>query len=128
MPSWVHLFILMGLLPWLIASLVMRKSMHVVVPMCRAHASHWRMRKLYVWLGLLFWFALFVALIMFARKLPDQAIMPIVAVSLVAAFFWLIGGLILMNGAIKPAEIRERGMELVNVNKAFAREWNDMDD
>jgi hypothetical protein len=65
---------------------------------------------------------------MFARKLPDQAIMPIVAVSLVAAFFWLIGGLILMNGAIKPAEIRERGMELVNVNKAFAREWNDMDD
>ena len=54
MPGWVHLFIFMGLLPWLIAALILRKTMRVTLPVCQRHRSHWRNRRLYIGLGFLF--------------------------------------------------------------------------
>src|SRR4051794_21611027 len=55
MPGWVHILILVGLVPWFVVCFVMRRTMDVVAPMCLEHAGHWRVRKLYVWLGLVFW-------------------------------------------------------------------------
>ncbi len=37
MPGWVNVLILVGLLPWIVAALVLRKTMRVVAPMCRRH-------------------------------------------------------------------------------------------
>jgi hypothetical protein len=125
MPGWVHVFILFGLAPWLVAALVMRKTMRVVAPMCSQHAGHWRTRKLYVWLGLLFWIAYATALILFWDKLPESAQGPAILVGMIGSLVWLISAAIYANGAIKASDIRERGMELVNVNRDFADAWND---
>src|SRR5215470_12291730 len=92
MPGWVHVFILIGLLPWLIAALVTRKTMHIVAPMCQQHAGHWRVRKLYIWLGLLFWVALFVVIAVFADQLPAGVVEPLIFASLMIALIWLVTG------------------------------------
>lgn len=123
MPGWVHVFILAGLLPWLVVALVTRKTMRIVAPMCRKHAGHWRVRKLFVWLGLLFFVALFVGLVVIGNRLPEDVVVPIVGAALFGGLIWLITGLILMNGAIKAVDIGEDGMVLVKVHKKFARAW-----
>jgi|SRR5579883_220829 len=128
MPAWVHVFILMGLLPWLLAALITRKTMRIVAPMCFQHAGHWRNRKLYVWLGLLFWIAYFIGLVAYGDALPERARGPMILVGIFGGLAWLISAAIYANGAIKAAEIRDKGMELENVHKDFAREWNEMFD
>jgi hypothetical protein len=126
MPGWVHIFILVGLLPWLIVALIMRKTMHVVAPMCRQHAGHWRVRRLYIWLGLLFFIATFIAIVAVGDRVPENVKNPIIFAALMGGLVWLVSGLIFVNGAIKASEIRDRGMDLVNVNRDFADVWNDM--
>jgi hypothetical protein len=125
MPGWVHIFILFGLLPWLILALVMRKTMRIVAPMCHQHAGHWSVRKLYVWLGLLFWIAFAVALVAFGDALPEDMTGPAILGGIVGALVWLISAALFLNNAIKPVDIREKGMELVHVHPNFADEWND---
>jgi len=126
MPGWVHVCILLGLVPWLVVMLVTRKTMRVVVPLCLQHAGHWRVRRLYVWLGLVFWIAAFIALGVSASELPEDAIGPLLGACLLGGLAWLIAGVILMNNAIKAVDIRERRMDLANVNRDFAEVWNDM--
>jgi hypothetical protein len=128
MPGWVHVCILFGLLPWLLVALLSRKTMRVVAPMCLEHAGHWRVRKLYVWLGLLFWLAAFVGIAVAADYLPEDLVVPLVFACVMGGLVWLIVGLILMNKAIKATDIRERYVVLVNVDKDFAETWNDMVD
>lgn len=128
MPGWVHVFILLGLLPWLLAALLTRKTMRVVAPMCLRHAGHWRNRKLYMWLGLLFWIAYFIGLAAYGDRLPESAKGPVILVGIMGGLAWLISAAIYANGAIKAAEIRDKGIELANVHKNFAREWNEMFD
>ncbi len=128
MPGWVYVFLLLGVVPLLVVALVTRKSMRVVAPMCLQHAGHWRVRKLFMGLGLFLCIAVFVGLAAVGDQLPDAVIMPAVVVALLGALGWLVGGLILMNGAIKPKVIGARSMDLVNVHRDFADAWNDMDE
>jgi hypothetical protein len=124
MPGWVHILILFGLAPWLIVALITRKTMRIVAPMCTQHAGHWHVRKLYVWLGLLFWIVYGFALIIFGDELPESAQGPMILGGILGGLIWLISAAIFANGAIKAAEIRDRGMELVNVHRDFADAWN----
>jgi hypothetical protein len=124
-PSWVPILLLAGLAPWLIVMLVTRKTMHVVVPMCLRHAGHWRVRLLYLWLGLFFWIAFFIGLGVIWKDLPEEFGTPILLACILGGLAWLIAGAILTKNAIKASDIRERRMELVNVHKDFARAWTD---
>ncbi|MBP3957344.1 hypothetical protein J8F10_19030 [Gemmata sp. G18] len=125
MPVWVTFLILLGLGPWIIMALVMRRTMRVVAPMCGKHRGHWRARKLFVWLGLLWWIAVAVALGVFWDALPKAATGPLFIGALFGALIWVIVGMLLANGAIKALEIRDRGIELGNVNKVFAEAWRE---
>jgi hypothetical protein len=127
-PGWVHVCILLGLGPWLILVLVMRKTMRIVAPMCLEHAGHWRVRKLYAWLGLLFWIAVFVGIVVAADEIPERVMAPIILACLLGGLVWLISALVLMNNAIKAVEIRDRCMDLANVDRDFAEVWNDMEE
>jgi hypothetical protein len=125
-PSWVMILIFMGLGPWLIVSIMLRRTMRVVVPMCMQHAGHWRNRQLYVWLGLLFWIAYFIALIVGGEHLPEVVKIPVIVFGLCGGLVWLVSAAIYSNNAIKASEIRDKGIELVNVNRDFADEWRDI--
>jgi hypothetical protein len=91
--------------------------------MCARHVNHWLNRKLYIWLGLLWWIGVAVALAIFADNLPKETAIPVIGATVFGALLWLVVGLILAHGAIRAAEIRESGMELANVNKEFAQAW-----
>jgi hypothetical protein len=126
MPSWVHFFILLGLAPWLIVALLTRKSMRVTAPMCDLHRGHWRVRKLFIGLGLAFFVALFVGLVALGDRLPRDMHTPVIVSGLLAALIWLIAGLVFMNGAIRAAEIAADRIDLSNVLGKFAQAWRDV--
>jgi hypothetical protein len=135
MPGWVTILIVLfmcvgflGFIVWIITALTTRKTMSIVAPMCYRHQGHWRVRKLYTWLGLLFWIGYLVALVALGSEIPKDVLTPLIVVGLIGAFLWLISALLIMNGAIKAIDIRDRWMELVNVNRDFADAWNDMID
>lgn len=128
MPSWVMIFIFFGLLPWLLVMFFTRKTMRVVVPMCLQHQGHWRVRMLYVWLGLLFWITYVIALVVSNDEIPTGTMTILIVAGLLGALVWLVSAAIWMNNAIKPLEIRDKGIELTNVNKNFAHAWNKMID
>lgn len=128
MPSWVHILILLGLLPWLICCLVTRKTMRVVAPMCARHAGHWRVRKLYVWLGLLFWIAYAITIGVVWDDLSEGATGPLMGVGIFGGLIWLVSAALFANSAVKASLIHERGAELVNVSRDFADAWNDVGD
>lgn len=123
MPWWVNFFILLGLLPWLIAALITRKSVRLAAPMCARHVHHWRNRTIYVWGGLIFWVGVAFILLATLSEFPEDLKFPIIGICLFSSLFWLIGGLILANGAIRIAEIDRGVVSISNVNKKFAREW-----
>ncbi|MCI0699798.1 MAG: hypothetical protein L0241_01765 [Planctomycetia bacterium] len=126
MPPWVHILLFAGLAPWLIVALILRKTMRVTAPMCDRHRGHWRIRKLYIGLGLLFWIALAIGLIAFSDQLPEDAVMPAFAFGIFGSLFWLVVGLFLVNGSIRATEITENRIELSNVHKAFAQAWREI--
>lgn len=123
MPGWAHLFIFIGALPWLLACLILRKSMRVTVPVCRDHANSWRNRRLFVFLGLAFWIAVGIALALLWDETPKEVAMPIGTFALFGSIFWLIAAAIYLNSGIKPARITDRYMDLVGASKEFASEW-----
>jgi hypothetical protein len=125
MPSWVHILLLAGWLPWLVVALVTRKTMRVVAPMCRQHAGHWRVRRLYVWLGLLFWLAYAVALVAVGGRLPESAMGPAILFGIFGGLAWLVTAAVFASKAIRASIIREKRMDLVNVHREFADAWND---
>ena len=96
----------------------------------RAHVSpacgHWRVRRMYVWLGLLFWIAVCVSLVAFGDQIPKDAMGPVILCVIGGGLAWFISAGVLANNAIKPTQIRDRDMLLVNVHKDFATEWNEM--
>src|SRR5262245_12945514 len=79
MPGWVWIFLFMGLLPFLLAALFTRKTMTVDVPVCHQHRNHWRDRKMYVWVGLLFWIAAGITIGVVHDQLPNEAVTGLVA-------------------------------------------------
>jgi hypothetical protein len=133
MPGWVIVLVLLfmvigcaGLLVWLIVSFTTRKTMRIMAPMCLQHAGHWRVRKLFIWLGLLFWVVFGVSLVAFSDQIPQNAMGPIVLGAFGGMLVWFIIAGVLTNNAIRASVINDKGMELVNVHRDFADEWNNM--
>jgi hypothetical protein len=58
----------------------------------------------------------------------NEILYPLFGVLVFGFLAWLVVGLFLTNGAIRAAEIRDTGMELVHVHRDFADEWRDMQD
>ncbi|HEY1187778.1 MAG TPA: hypothetical protein VGE74_08980 [Gemmata sp.] len=125
MPAWVHVLLLCGLAPWLVVALITRKTMRIVAPMCRDHRGHWQFRLWYAWLGLPTWIGLIVLLIAVWKQVPKGAEGPLVLGVMVGMLLWLVIGLVLAHGAIKAAEITDRGMDVVNVHREFAEAWRE---
>jgi hypothetical protein len=123
MPGWVHLLIFAGWLPWLVVCLVLRKKMAVTLPVCDRHRNHWRSRKLYIWLGLLWWIAAGVATALLIDQVPKDVQPGVFGVLVFGGLGWLVGGLILVNASVKAAEITDRWIELTGVSKGFAGAW-----
>jgi hypothetical protein len=123
MPSWVHVFIFAGLLPWLIVATMTRKTLRVAAPMCARHINHWRNRTLYIWVGLFCWVGLGILLALVAKDLPEDMVNPAVALCVFGSLIWLIVGVLLANGAIRAAAIGDFGVDLANVNREFAEAW-----
>jgi len=124
-PGWAHLFILLGLLPWLIALLITRKSRRVTLPLCHGHRNHWMHRQLYVWLGLLFWAVFAITLLIEWDDLPKDAASACLGFLIFGGLIWLFVGLFYANSAIKASRITDRWIELSGVNKGFAQEWDE---
>ena len=127
-PGWAHIFILLGLLPWLIAIALTRKSRRVTLPVCQGHRNHWRNRQLYVWLGLLFWVVFAITLAIEWSDFPKDAASAMLGFVIFGGLIWLFVGLFYVNSAIKASEITDRWIELVGVNKKFAKEWKDSEE
>lgn len=127
MPGWVHVLIFVGLLPWLIVCLVMRKTMRVAVPLCGRHANHFLTRQLYIWLGMGFWVVYAIALAVLAKQLGEDLTIALFAGLVFGGLLWLIVGLVLMNGAIRAGHMTKSWVELVNVDRDFADEWQEME-
>jgi hypothetical protein len=122
-PGWAHLFFFLGLLPWLIAVLVTRKTMRMSVPLCSDHLKHWQSRVLYTWLGFFFLVGLWICVAVVASELPKTASIIAILACIACSLFWLIAAVIVSQNAIRPTRIDNFGIELVNVNKEFQREW-----
>lgn len=52
-PGWSYVFLLLGLCPWVVIYLVLRRSMEVEAHVCGRHRHHWLRRKLVLVTGLL---------------------------------------------------------------------------
>jgi hypothetical protein len=72
---------------------------------------------------LFFWIGIWIAFAVVSADLPKDMKNMAIAVCMIGTFIWLITGLLLSHGAIRADQIDNFGMDLVNVNKEFAKEW-----
>jgi hypothetical protein len=125
MPGWVNLLIFLGCLPWLIVVLVTRKTMAVRLPVCDRHRNHWLVRKLFIWLGLVFWIVAGLGLAVLDRHLDNAVVYPAATVLAGGILMWLVAGLILANGGVRAGEITNDWIDLVGVDRSFADAWKE---
>jgi hypothetical protein len=126
-PQWVPVLILVGVLPYVIVSLVLTKRQRVATPLCERHASYWWLFPTLLTLSFfaLFGvgFALFIALTVAEQNQPrgGGGVAGFACLATVLAFLvWLIVAVVLQNRRIRPAEITDRHIELIKVSEAFA--------
>ena len=131
-PAWVGVLFLAGLLPYVIVSLVLRKTMTVDVPLVREKHGHWLWRVLVGWGGILFFLALLVAGLVVGGRSDRfdgggggvggvQATVGGVmfAVGIIGFLAALITAVVLNNYAIRAAEITDRSITLLGVHRHF---------
>jgi hypothetical protein len=124
-PAWVYIFILTGLLPFLLVVLFVTKRMRVYAPLCAAHKNHWRGRALFTWGG--FFGLLSVGAVALALGNTDgppgvnNVGAEYMGFGVVAGLIvWLFASVILQSTAIRPAEITPSSITLVKVARVFA--------
>jgi hypothetical protein len=122
-PSWTGILIFVGLAPWLIVTLIMRKSMRITLPVCDRHRGHWRNRRLYVWLGLPVWMAYGIGLVVAFQHLPADVVNIGLGVLIFGGLLGLFVGVIYTQSGIRAREIADHWTELVRVDPQFADEW-----
>lgn len=119
-PGWVAVLILAGLLPYLIVSLVMRKTMTVNLPLVREKHGHWMWRTLVGVGAVLLSIALMVgAGVVGSNRGSDQLSGALFAVGIIGFLVALIVWLVLNGSCIRPAEITDRDITLVGVHRNF---------
>lgn len=123
-PPWVPVLILAGLLPYLLVAIVTRKTMRIAAPMCGRHRGHWRVRQLYVVLGLFAWIAYWILVGVMSDEWPATAANAAFFVGIFGPLAWLISAIVLSQKAIRTTQILDNRMDLVNVHRDFADSWN----
>jgi hypothetical protein len=119
-PSWALVLLLLGLLPYVIAALILTKRRRVSIPFCETHKNHWLWRVLFA-LG-----SLAVPLLLFAAGVAaDSAGLAVAGV--LSAIVWLIAVAVVFNTAINVVEITDDSIKLRNVGGEFVRAYEEMD-
>jgi hypothetical protein len=123
-PSWMYVFLLLGVLPAVVLLLLLSKTMRVDCPVCDRHRGHWWQGNLLAAALVLGGFgALFAALV--AASALDQPgrpnpLMPVAGIGgLVVLLVGLVAGVIVSNRLIRPVEITRDDVHLTNVSDEF---------
>ena len=123
-PGWVIVLILVGLLPWLIVTLVLTKRKTVYVPLCNDHKNHWFVRSMITLAGLAIvigFFALTVYLIAEAdgnaNSSPIGGLFCVGTLGLLLVL--IIFAAIMRSTSIRPSEITTNRITLTGVAKEF---------
>lgn len=123
-PQWVGVLILAGLLPYLIVSMMLRKSMAVVLPMVKEKHGHWAWRALVGAGSVLLSIALIVGGMAFGMNDQNQrggnplgGIL--FAAGLIGFLASLIVWIVLNSSCIRPSEITDDEITLVGVHRNF---------
>jgi hypothetical protein len=131
-PQWADTLIIIGLLCFtplliigIICSIATTVRMRVIVPLCDEHKNHWSWRAWFIYGGLAFFALVGIGCLAFllSQEGPDQSdLIGFVCVApAVLGFIWLIAAAIVQSGAIKPAEITDRGITLNKVSPDFVQ-------
>jgi hypothetical protein len=124
-PPWIIVLIVLGLLPFAIVALVLTKRMTVSAPLCARHKGHWTVRGFTILGGFLALLVLGVVATLVLSQNEDHGNDPIAGFlclgTLGLGVVWLILALILQNTGIRPNEITDTTITLVNVSPEFIR-------
>ncbi len=124
-PGWVMILIFVGLLVYVIVAIILTKRMRLSIPMCSRHLNHWLLRNLIILLG----FGLFgtlgiAAVYLTIQKQHEDLIKYLYGVAIFGGLAWLIVSGVIVSNSIRPSQITDRGMTLINVNKEFRDAWD----
>lgn len=123
-PAWTGVLFLAGVLPYVIASMVLRRRMVVELPLMRGKRGHWEWRSAVTLVAVLV--AVVGGLISGseARHLGGRgqnfsagllyAVGPVALIAAIAL------GIVLHSSAIRPTEVTDDAVTLVNVHTDFA--------
>jgi hypothetical protein len=128
-PTWIWIFIVLGVLVPLIVAMCISKRMKVDAPMCDVHRNHWKWRSRFVWFGLLAVLifglsALIVYIDLTPQNPPDATITiwTIIRITwLTVSVAWLIGAAIFALAAVRPFEITDDDITLGNLSPDFVQ-------
>jgi hypothetical protein len=81
-----------------------------------------------VGLGLLFWIVFGITLGVEWNGLPKEAAAGLLGFLIFGALTWLFVGLFYINSGIRASRITERWLEIVGIDKRFARQWNEVEE
>ncbi len=136
-PPWVVILLLLGVFPYLIASMATTQRCRVDVPLCDEHKNHWLWRTLFAVLSLLAIVLFAIALIAVgvameqggAKGVGDSFAGWVCLGGLGMFLVWLVAVIIVQQSAIRPTEITERDITLTHVSARFvdAMESSDRD-
>jgi hypothetical protein len=116
-PPWVWVFLLLGLLPFVIIALVLTKRFAVSAPLCYRHQGHWTIRTALILAGLLILVAgVFVlATLNVHRDLATWFWLGWLG----ALIAWVITVIVLSVTAVRPTSITDREIILTGVAPEF---------
>jgi hypothetical protein len=127
-PPWVGVLILAGLLPYVIVASILTKRMTVHAPFCAEHQNHWSWRNWFIWGGFaclaLLGFGAFVLMVSAdtrgGRNSSQADLGGIFCIGTIGiGLVWLIAAAIIQNTGIRPSEITDDGISLINVARDF---------
>jgi hypothetical protein len=123
-PPWVLATILIGLLVWVVLSIIMTKRMTVAVPLCERHKNHWSWRTWTILLTLVAGVALCIAIPVTLSSLNprgrDETLSTLAwAVPVGIGLVWLIAAAMISSSAIQAGEITDQSIKITNVCAAF---------
>ncbi len=127
-PSWMYVFLLVGLLPAVILLLLLSKRMAVDCPVCDRHRGHWWKGNLLAVGLVLGGFALVIGGLVLGGLAtgPNQPMpvwVPVVCVGGLLA--GLVSGVVVSGRIIRPVEITARDIRLTNVSDEFVAALKD---
>jgi len=124
-PPWVYALLLAGLLPALIVAAILTKRMTLTAPFCDRHKRYFFLRNdvlvisliLLLVLGCAGFYGSFVV-----QERPNSDLGFLYALAFGLTFLcWLIVAAVLGHRSIRPSEITDRSITLVNVSEEYAR-------